>query len=184
MLLGKGEGMPCPWRIRNGQKSIGSWLAIPNTSVAEIMASVGYDWLAVDMEHSSIGVREAEELIRVVSLHGLPVLVRVGVNDAHLIKRILDHGASGVIVPMVNSRLDAERAVAAAHFPPRGIRSVGLARAQGYGVKFHEYQAWAKKNIAVIVQIEHIDAVRNALNSWCYWTLMKEGMSKIKATAE
>ncbi|MDP2904707.1 MAG: aldolase/citrate lyase family protein, partial [Candidatus Omnitrophota bacterium] len=153
--------MPCVWRVRKGQKSIGSWLTIPNTSVAEIMSSAGYDWLVVDMEHSPIGVREAEELIRIVSLHGLPVLVRVGVNDAHLIKRVLDHGASGVIVPMVNSRSDAEHAVAAAHFPPRGIRSVGLSRAQGYGVKFHEYQVWARKNTAVVVQIEHIDAIRN-----------------------
>ena len=148
MLFSKGDGLPRVWSIRKGQKSIGSWLTIPNTSVAEIMSSAGYDWLVVDMEHSPIGVREADELIRIVSLHGLPVLVRVGVNDANLIKRVLDHGASGVIVPMVNSRSDAERAVAAAHFPPRGIRSVGLSRAQGYGVKFHEYQAWARKNIA------------------------------------
>jgi 2-dehydro-3-deoxyglucarate aldolase len=62
---------------------------------------------------------------------------------------------------MINSREDAELAVAAAHYPPRGRRGVGLARAQGYGVKFHEYQKWAKKNIAVVVQIEHIDAVTN-----------------------
>ncbi|MDO8488567.1 MAG: aldolase/citrate lyase family protein [Candidatus Omnitrophota bacterium] len=161
MLLGKGKGLPCSWRIKRGQKSVGSWLAIPNTTVAEIMSSVGYDWLVIDMEHSSIGVPEAEELIRIVSLHELPVLVRVGTNDPHLIKRVLDEGASGIIVPMVNSRLDAKRAVAAAHFPPVGIRSVGLARAQGYGIKFYEYQAWAKKNTAVIIQIEHIDAVGN-----------------------
>lgn len=161
MPLDKGNGMPLSWSVRKGRKSIGSWLAIPSTSVAEIMASAGYDWLVVDMEHSPIGIREAEELIRVISLRGLPALVRVGVNDPCLIKRVLDLGASGVIVPMVNSRADAQRAVAAAHYPARGIRGVGLARAQGYGVKFREYQAWAKRNISVIVQIEHIDAVRN-----------------------
>ena len=125
------------------------------------MARAGFDWLAVDLEHSVITIREAEELIRVISLHGVPPLVRLTSNNADLIKRVMDAGAHGVIVPMVNSRADAERAVASVYYPPRGSRGVGLARAQGYGTAFADYRAWLDKEAVVIVQVEHIAAVED-----------------------
>jgi len=141
--------------------TIGSWITLAHPAIAEIMARAGFDWLAVDLEHSVITIREAEELIRVIALHGVPPLVRLTSNDADQIKRVMDAGAHGVVVPMVNSRADAERAVASVYYPPRGRRGVGLARAQGYGTAFVDYRAWLDMQAVVIVQVEHIDAVEN-----------------------
>jgi 2-dehydro-3-deoxyglucarate aldolase len=129
--------------------------------VAEIMAKAGYDWLTVDMEHSAITIDIAQDLIRVIELCGVVPLVRVGENDPNLIKRVMDAGAHGVIVPMVNSKEDAEKAVASVQYPPIGFRGVGLARAQGYGTDFEVYKKWNEQESIIIVQIEHIKAVEN-----------------------
>ncbi len=157
------KNLPVSFRLANkeNQVSIGSWITIPHPAIAEIMAKAGFDWLVVDMEHSPIGISAAEEMIRVVQLCGLPVLVRVGENNANLIKRVMDSGASGVIVPMVNTPQEARQAVEAVKYPPQGRRGVGLARAQGYGTLFEEYCRWTAEESAVIVQIEHIQAVKN-----------------------
>ena len=139
--------------------SIGSWITLGHPAIAEIMSSAGFDWLAVDLEHSVITLREAEDLIRVIDLKNVAPLVRLSSNNSEQIKRVMDSGAHGVIVPMVNSKEEAEAAVDAVRYPPRGRRSVGLARAQGYGTRFKEYLDWQKDNALVVVQIEHIDAV-------------------------
>ena len=138
---------------------LGSWITLAHPAIAEIMANSGFNWLAVDLEHSTITIREAEELIRIIDLAGVTPLVRLTANDANQIKRIMDAGSAGIIVPMVNSANDAVNAVNAVKYPPVGKRGVGLARAQGYGVKFNEYFEWQQSNSIVIVQIEHIDAV-------------------------
>jgi 2-keto-3-deoxy-L-rhamnonate aldolase RhmA len=148
-------------KLRGRQLTIGSWITIGSTVVAEIMASAGYDWLTVDMEHSAITLDIAQDLIRVIELCGVTPLVRVGQNDASLIKRVMDAGAHGVIVPMVNSREDAENAVRSVKYPLRGFRGVGLARAQKYGADFEGYKKWNDKESVVIVQVEHIRAVEN-----------------------
>lgn len=147
--------------LRSGQKALGSWITLGHPAVAEIMARAGFDWLAIDLEHSVITIREAEELIRIVSLCGVVPLVRLTSNNPDLIKRVMDAGAHGVIVPMVNSRSDAERAVSAVYYPPVGKRGVGLARAQGYGCSFAEYKKWLDKEPIIIAQVEHIESVRN-----------------------
>ena len=144
--------------------SIGSWIQIGNPTIAEIMASAGFDWLVVDLEHSAITLREAEDLIRVIDLKGVVPLVRLSSNNPEQIKRIMDAGSHGVIVPMVNTPEEAEMAVASVKYPPVGRRSFGLARAQGYGARFEDYLAWQRENSLVIVQIEHINAV-NCLES-------------------
>ena len=141
--------------------SIGSWIQLAHPAIAEIMASAGFDWLAVDLEHSSIDLRETEELIRVIDLKGVVPLVRLSSNNPEQIKRIMDAGAHGVIVPMVNSKEDAQAAVSAVKYPPIGQRSIGLARAQGYGARFLEYFDWQRDHSLVVVQIEHINAVNN-----------------------
>ena len=128
------------------------------------MAKSGFDWLVVDMEHSALSMNQAQEIIRVIDLCNVTPLVRVMENNPNLIKRFMDIGAHGVIIPMVNSKSDAEKAVNAVKYPPIGRRSFGLARAQGYGAKFDDYLAWQRDNSLVIVQIEHIDAV-NCLDS-------------------
>ena len=141
--------------------SIGSWITLAHPGIAEIMASAGFDWLAVDLEHSVITIREAEELIRIIDLKGVAPLVRLSSNNSEQIKRVMDAGAHGVIVPMVNSVEAAMAAVAAVKYPPVGTRSFALARAHGYGVAFDEYLEWQQDNSMVVVQIEHIEAVNN-----------------------
>jgi 2-dehydro-3-deoxyglucarate aldolase len=148
-------------RLADGETTIGSWITIGHTVVAEIMAKAGFDWLTVDMEHSAITLAEAQQLVQVIDLSGCVPLVRVGANDANLIKRAMDCGAHGVLVPMVNSRDDAERAVSSVRYPPRGTRGVGLARAQYYGADFERYREWNEGESVVIVQVEHIEAVKN-----------------------
>jgi len=148
-------------KVRKKQVVIGSWISLAHPAIAEIMAKAGFDWLAVDMEHSVITIREAEELIRTIDLCGVVPLVRLSANDPVQIKRVMDAGAHGVIVPMVNSVVDAEQAVASVYYPPKGKRSFGLARAQGYGNKFQHYLDRVSKETIIIVQVEHIDAVNN-----------------------
>ncbi len=140
---------------------IGSWIQIGHPVVAEIMASAGFDWLAIDLEHSAMNLREAEDLIRVIDLKGVSPFVRVSSNNPEQIKRVMDSGAHGIIVPMIKSREDAEQAVQAVKYPPEGSRSIGLSRAQGYGTDFENYFRWQHDNSIVVVQIEHIDAVCN-----------------------
>ena len=125
------------------------------------MANVGFDWLVVDLEHSTISINIAGELIRVIDLAGVSPLIRLSSNDPIQIKRVLDAGAHGITVPMVNNKEDAEKAVTSVHYAPVGNRGVGLSRAQGYGYKFQDYLKWEKKNPVVIVQIEHKDAIPN-----------------------
>ncbi len=148
-------------KLRSGEITLGSWITLAHPAVAEIMAKAGFDWLTVDLEHSVITIREAEELIRIIELCGVTPLVRVSANDPVQIKRVMDAGAHGVIVPMVNSRADAENAVESVKYPSRGKRGIGLARAQGYGTRFEDYKAWLERESVVIVQVEHIEAVKN-----------------------
>lgn len=147
--------------LQNQELALGSWITLAHPAVAEIMARAGFAWLAVDLEHSVITIREAEELIRVIELCGVVPLVRLSANDPVQIKRVMDAGAQGVIVPMVNSAQEAEQAVARVRYPPQGWRGVGLARAQGYGADFARYREWVNQGTTVIVQVEHIQAVHN-----------------------
>ncbi len=151
-------------KIINKQLTIGSWITLGNTGIAEILSNSGFDWLVVDLEHTTISLDQAGELIRTIELSGVSSLVRLTSNDENQIKRVMDAGAQGIVVPMVNSVEDARLAVAATRYPPLGNRGVGLARAQGYGRLFQEYLLWQsdmENGPVVVVQIEHIDAVAN-----------------------
>ncbi len=148
-------------KLVSNQLTIGSWITIGHPSIAEIMTKAGFDWLTVDMEHSAITIVQAQQLIQVIDLCGVTPLVRVGENNPTLIKRVMDAGAHGVIVPMVNTKEDAIKAVNAVKYPPIGARGVGLARAQGYGLEFGKYKEWVSKESVVVVQIEHIEAVNH-----------------------
>ena len=146
-------------KMRAGQPTLGSWITLGHPAIAEILANAGFDWLVIDLEHSSMSIADAGDLIRIVDLCGTAPLVRLTSNDSNQVKRVMDCGAHGVIVPMVNSAEEASRAVSATCYPPRGSRGVGLARAQGYGTKFAEYLEWQANEPVVIVQIEHWKAV-------------------------
>jgi 2-keto-3-deoxy-L-rhamnonate aldolase RhmA len=148
-------------KLKRNRLSIGSWITLAHPAIAEIMADAGFEWLVVDMEHSVITIREAEELIRIISLKNVTPLVRLTCLDPNQIKRVMDAGAAGVIVPMVKNVEEAKIAVQAVKYPPVGIRSVGLARAQGYGTRFDEYAESVNEKSIVIIQIEHIEAINN-----------------------
>ena len=141
--------------------SLGSWITLGHFSIAEIMSKAGFEWLCIDLEHSVIDLFEAEQLIASISSNGCVPYVRVGANDPTIIKRVLDAGARGIIIPMINSADDAIKAVSACKYPPKGTRGVGLARAQDYGFNFDEYAKTINDEIKVIVQIEHYKAIKN-----------------------
>lgn len=148
-------------KLRNRENTIGSWITIGHQSVIDILAESDFDWLTIDMEHTTIDLNELQILIGFIQSHGMAALVRVSKNEEVIIKRVLDAGADGIIVPMVCSKEDAEKAVSFAKYPPSGKRGVGLNRGQRYGFGFDEYKDWVDKYMVVIAQIEHIDAVNN-----------------------
>ena len=102
----------------NNKCSIGSWITLGHPAIAEIMSKAGYEWLVVDLEHSVITIREAEDLIRIIDLAGVIPLVRLTSNNNDQIKRVMDAGAKGIIVPMVNSPEQAQQAIEAVKYPP------------------------------------------------------------------
>jgi 2-dehydro-3-deoxyglucarate aldolase len=148
-------------KLKNNNLTIGSWITIGHHSIIEIMSSAGFDWLTIDLEHSAIELTEAQNLIAHIQANGMEALVRVGKNEEVIIKRVLDAGANGIIVPMVNSKSDAIKAVRYVKYPPHGKRGVGLARAQKYGIGFEEYKKKLEDEIVIIAQVEHIDSVNN-----------------------
>jgi 4-hydroxy-2-oxoheptanedioate aldolase len=143
--------------LAEGKPAVGSWISLCSSISAEYMAHLGFDWLVVDTEHSPIGFETTVACFQAICTTPTIPMARVAWNDATLIKRILDAGAMGIVVPMALSADDAARAVAAAKYPPVGIRSVGGGRCMVYG---DDYFAWANDEIAVIPQIEHIEAVK------------------------
>lgn len=148
-------------RLKNNQQTFGCWVTLAHPLIPEILAPAGFDWLLVDMEHSSIDFSSLLPVIISIENNGMVPLVRVSENNPNMIKRVMDAGAYGVIVPNVNTPEEAKAAVSAVKYPPTGTRGVGLYRAQGYGRKFEEYKKWLDKESIVIIQIEHIDAVNN-----------------------
>ncbi|NHQ59232.1 2,4-dihydroxyhept-2-ene-1,7-dioic acid aldolase [Chlorobium sp. BLA1] len=148
-------------KMRRGEPSIGTWMSMAHPSIAEILAMAGYDWVVVETEHTGIDVSEVLRLLIAIEQRGSIPLVRLAWNDPIQAKAVLDSGAAGVLVPMINTRAEAELAVQMTKYPPLGYRGVGLARAQGYGEHFNEYVEHANDDTLLMVQIEHKDAVAN-----------------------
>ena len=152
---------PVKIKLKKKQASFGSWIASAHVSIAEILAGAGFEWIAVDMEHSNITLADLPALFAAMENRGALPLVRLPENDPSLARRVMDTGAAGVIVPMVNTKKDAERVVEAVKFPPAGRRGIGIARAHGYGRDFKAHIKRSNDDVLVVVQIEHIEAVRN-----------------------
>ena len=125
------------------------------------MSSAGFEWLVIDMEHTTIDLTMAQILISTIQSNNMKALVRVSKNEEVIIKRVLDAGADGIIVPMVKSKDDALELISYAKYPPIGKRGVGLYRAQKYGIGFNEYKQWVNNELIIIAQIEHFKAVEN-----------------------
>ena len=149
-------------KSNNKKYSIGSWITLDNIAIVEIMAQSGFDWLCIDLEHTVIDYKELQNLIAISSYNNIEVFVRVGGNDEIIIKRVLDAGANGIIVPLIKNAEDVKKSIQFSLYPPLGIRGVNsLSRAQGYGFDFDSYiKRWNNDSIFMI-QIESIEGVKN-----------------------
>ncbi len=144
--------------LQDGKPSIGSWMQIPHSSVAEIMGQAGYDWVAVDMEHGAIGAHQLPDLFRALELGGTLPLARLAHGEPKDCKQALDAGAGGVIVPMVESASQLVRVRDACRWPPAGTRGVGFSRANLFGKHFDAYAKEAQAPL-LVAMIEHVRAV-------------------------
>jgi 4-hydroxy-2-oxoheptanedioate aldolase len=143
----------------DGDSAVGGWLSIPATLSAEVMARAGFDYVCVDTQHGSVEYQITVELIRAIEHGGSCPIVRVPWNEPGIIGKMLDAGAHGVIIPMVNTVAEAEAAVAAARYAPHGgSRSFGPTVV---APRHDDYVAWAERNVAVIPMIETEQAVAN-----------------------
>jgi 2-dehydro-3-deoxyglucarate aldolase len=148
--------------LRADRPVFGTWIQFGHPPIAEIMATAGFDWVAIDLEHSVIDLAMASTLIQIIDLAGCAPLVRLSANDPVQAQRVMDAGAWGVIVPSVRSAAEARRAVQAVRYPPEGTRSAGLGRAHGYGARFGDYLRECRECALVIPMIEQKDGVDRA----------------------
>lgn len=147
--------------LKNCEVTVGSWIQAGHPVVAEILANSGFDWVAADCEHADIDVEIYANLVRSMRGTGCIPAVRVRENDTLAIRQMLDAGAMSVIVPLVNTKEDAIKAVKAAKYPPEGIRGYAFVQANNWGKDFDEYAKTANDEIAVIAMIETKEAVEN-----------------------
>jgi 4-hydroxy-2-oxoheptanedioate aldolase len=154
---------PVKRALKAGQPSVGTWLSLGSIVAARFMARTGFAWLTVDIEHTLVDWETATHMFAAIAEPGCVALARVPSNRHENIKRALDNGAQGIVVPMVNSRAEAEEAVAAALYPPAGTRSVGgSVHALNFGTTAPDYYAHANEELLIVLQCEHIKAVEDA----------------------
>ena len=150
-------------KLKRGESSVGTWLTLPDSIAALLMSRVGFDWLTVELEHTSGTFEIAAQSFAILSASGTVPLARVPWNHAENIKRVLDTGAWGIVVPMVNSREEAEAAVAAARYAPLGGRTIGgQLHAANFDTDSATYYARANEEILVVLMAEHIKAIEAA----------------------
>jgi 2-keto-3-deoxy-L-rhamnonate aldolase RhmA len=147
-------------KIQNNPPAIGTLVTLDSPEVVEILCLCKFDWLFFDMEHGVLSVASVQHLIQSMTPECYSI-VRIPENSSVWIKKVLDTGCDGILVPQVKNADEARSAVMAAKFPPQGERSVGISRAHGYGMSFPEYVKNANEIVSLIIQIEHIDAVNN-----------------------
>ena len=150
-------------KLKRGEPSVGTWLTLPDRVSARLMARVGFDWLTVELEHTPIDFETAADSFALIAGNNCVPLARVPWNTGENIKRVLDTGAYGIVVPMVNSRAEAEAAVRAARYQPLGERSIGgQLHAANFDTDPATYYARANDEILVVAMIEHVKAIEAA----------------------
>jgi 2-keto-3-deoxy-L-rhamnonate aldolase RhmA len=159
------EGLRSPNKLKrdlnSGKVCIGATITMNSPVIAEIMSHIGFDWLWFETEHTSLSVENVLTMLQATNGTAITTIVRVPWNDKTMIKRVLDTGPDGIIIPLVNSKEEAEAAVQAMKYPPWGERGAGLSRAQAYGMHMGEYLKTANDEVMTILMIEHIKAVEN-----------------------
>ncbi len=146
-------------KLEKGGTVFGIFQSMASSAVSEILANRDFDWILVDMEHGIMDMETSGTLFAAIDQGGPTPLVRVAGNDQATVKRALDAGAMGVMIPLVNSQEEAVRAVSYCKYSPAGVRGLGPGRASLYGVRLAEYAAMADSEVLVILQAEHKDAV-------------------------
>jgi 2-dehydro-3-deoxyglucarate aldolase len=148
-------------KLKNRELIFGSWVSFAHPSIAEIFASQKFDFLAIDMEHGTINLEQAQRIIAASQFFGVPCLPRPVSHSNDWIKPLLESGADGLIAPMVNEVSEVKNLVKDIKYPPLGNRSFGVNRAQNYGSNFDKYVTeWNEKSV-FIPQIESKMAVEN-----------------------
>jgi 2-keto-3-deoxy-L-rhamnonate aldolase RhmA len=147
-------------RLKSGEILVGTLATLPSPAIAEIMALVGFDYVWIETEHAPTDLVQAQMMIQAVG-NRCPCLVRIVENRESWIKKALDTGCSGIVVPLVMSAAEAKTAVDWCRYPPAGKRSVGIARAHDYGMSFQDYVNKANDEVVVVIQVEHKAAVEN-----------------------
>ena len=145
---------------KKNKYKLGTWITSYNPSALEIISDANFDWICIDREHSTINFEQLSYLISVIQKANKEAWVRVGNNDLLEIKKTLDLGVEGIVIPMIKSVEDAKKAVKFSRYPPIGVRSFGYSKANKCGINFESYLTKNKK-LKVILQIEHIEAIEN-----------------------
>ena len=145
---------------KKNKYKLGTWVTSFNPAALEIITNIKFDWICIDIEHSPITFDQLSVLISVIHKSNIEAFVRIGKNDILEIKKSLDLGADGIIVPMIRNDKNAKDAVKYTRYPPIGNRSFGYSKANRYGLNFDKYIKKSKK-IKLLLQIEHIDAINN-----------------------
>lgn len=144
-------------KLQAGEVSVGTWLVTASPLMAEAMAHQGFDWLVVDMEHAAVDFETMQCIAQAMSATDCVPMVRVSWNHPAFIKRALDFGAYGLVIPLVMNAEEARTAVRWTRYPPQGYRGVGGVRRIFYGGE--DYFAHANEEILLLIQIEHVEAV-------------------------
>ncbi len=145
--------------LLNRELTLGAWMQIGHPAPAELFGRLGFDWICVDLEHGAIELETMTGIFRTAAAFDSVPVARLPLNDPIWIKRTLDAGAGGLIIPMVNSAEEARKAVREAKYPPLGQRGYGFSRANLHGLDFAEAIQSANEETALVVQIEHKDGI-------------------------
>ena len=143
------------------KNTLGTWITIDHQVVYEAVAQYDFDWVLIDLEHSAIDFSGLHKAISFFNKTEIGCLVRPPVIDNIYIKRIMDFGADGIVIPNVENSKDIESAVNFMKYPPKGSRGAGLFSAQDYGNNFDNYYTSSNSNSVLVVQIENKEAVKN-----------------------
>lgn len=148
--------------LQSGRRQIGLWVGLADAYVSELIASTGFDWLALDGEHAPNDPRSILRQLQAVAPYASQAVVRTASDDPTLLKRYLDIGAQNLLVPMVESAPQAARVVAATLYPPAGVRGVGsaLARASRWN-QVEDYLGSCVDELCVLVQVESESGLEN-----------------------
>ncbi|WP_017850672.1 HpcH/HpaI aldolase family protein [Leptospira interrogans serovar Szwajizak] len=147
-------------KLKSGTFTIGSWMQIPNTSIAEILGSAGFDWIVLDLEHGAFSLNLLPDLFRVISKNGALPFARVAQNHPKDIEQTLDAGARGIIVPMIETAQQVQDFLKWSSYPPDGTRGVGYSNANLFGKYFDSYSKEINSNLIRVIQIENIKAIQ------------------------